>query len=103
MEVVTTFFARQNAAILPRQELDDDHQGSLRRADGLSSQSRGSGAPFSGSRLMVRSFPSGTEVHKIIQDRINSREWWLMPVIDEEGIAFVQEIACRFYRDNRKG
>ena len=52
---------------------------------------------------MVRSFPSGTEVHKIIQDRINSREWWLIPVIDEEGIAFVQEIACRFYRDNRKG
>ncbi len=52
---------------------------------------------------MVRSSPSAAEVHKIIQDRINSREWWLIPVTDEEGIAFVQEIACRFYRDNRKG
>lgn len=52
---------------------------------------------------MIRSSPSGAEVHKIIQDRINSQEWWLIPVTEVEGIAFVQEIACRFYRDNRKG
>ena len=37
------------------------------------------------------------DTFKLIQDRIDSREWWSMPVASAEGVALMEDIVSRFY------
>lgn len=52
---------------------------------------------------MAMTVVSAADMHQKIQDRINSGEWWVIPITDAEGFALVEEIASRFYQgDNSK-
>lgn len=45
---------------------------------------------------------SPEEGFRLIQDRLDTREWWLIPVCDLAGMGLVEGITRRFYQgDNR--
>jgi hypothetical protein len=40
--------------------------------------------------------------YKFIQNRLDTRDWWLMPVVTLESAAFVYDLVNRFYRGDDK-
>ena len=51
---------------------------------------------------MAPSLVRPADGEKFVQDRLNTREWWLIPVTDVKGMAFVEEVTRRFYRGDNK-
>lgn len=42
------------------------------------------------------------EGYKFIQDRIDTKEWWLVPIATDEAGEFVREMKDRFYQGDNK-
>ena len=46
---------------------------------------------------MAVTFRTTADAQQFIQDRLATRAWWIIPVTDVDGMAFVEDMATRFY------
>jgi hypothetical protein len=52
---------------------------------------------FPKERLSMPQILKPADLFRTVQERIDSHEWWIMPITNADGVAMCQEILRRFY------